>query len=156
MNEPEQTPRGEVEADSARAVTEMLERLAGRLGGGASAAAVFGEPVTGGGVTVIPVARARMALGGGAGREARGTGTGEGGGGGGAAEAKPLGFIEISGGSAVYRPIRDPWAVAVPLAALLVGAVAGTAAGALAGRRNRPGGPLRLILAARAVRRRKR
>lgn len=37
-------------------------------------------------------------------------------------EARPLGFIEIRDGTAMHKPIRDPWVdVVVPLAALLAG-----------------------------------
>lgn len=84
--------------------------------------AVYGEPVTADGVTVIPVAKVGFGFGGGAGREVGTTKTSEGGGGGGGAEAKPLGYIEIRDGSATYKPIRGPWSgVVPPLAALLVG-----------------------------------
>jgi hypothetical protein len=45
--------------------------------------------------------------------------TGQGGGGG---SAVPVGYIEISNGSAVFKPIRDPLVdVLVPLASLLAG-----------------------------------
>ena len=120
-------------------VGAMLGRLADRLGGKASVTAAFGQPVVADGVTVIPVARVGFGFGGGAGRNtgrerASGDGeagrrtppgSGEGGGGGGGAEARPLGFIEITDGTARYRPIRDPWGdVALPLAALAAGLVA--------------------------------
>jgi uncharacterized spore protein YtfJ len=99
-----------------------LERLAGKLGGRASVTAVYGEPVTADGVTVIPVARVAFGFGGGAGREVGATKGAEGGGGGGGAEAKPLGCIEIRGGTAAYKLIRDPWSdVVLPLAALVIG-----------------------------------
>ncbi|MFZ3598490.1 spore germination protein GerW family protein [Streptomyces sp. BH104] len=104
----------------------LLERLADKLGGRASVAAVFGEPVFREGVTVVPVAQAGFGFGGGTGREKARDKDEEGGGGGGGAWAKPLGFIEIKDGTAVYKPIRDPWVdVALPLATLLVG-VAGS------------------------------
>lgn len=107
---------------AAHASVTLLERLADKLGGRASVAAVYGEPVVSEGVTVIPVARVGFGFGGGAGREVGSAKTGEGGGGGGGAEARPLGFIEIRDGTATYKPIRDPWVdVVVPLAALLVG-----------------------------------
>jgi uncharacterized spore protein YtfJ len=104
----------------------VLERLVDRLLGRASVDVVFGEPVTAGGVTVIPVARVAFGFGGGAGRE---TGDGRragGSGGGGGVDARPLGFIEIRDGAATYTPIRDPWAdVVLPLAGLLAGIAAG-------------------------------
>ncbi|WP_425825604.1 spore germination protein GerW family protein [Streptomyces fractus] len=115
-----------VERTTAHASAALLERLADKLGGRASVAAVFGEPVFREGVTVIPVAQAGFGFGGGVGREKAGDKDGEGGGGGGGAGAKPLGFIEIKDGTATYKPIRDPWVdVALPLATLLV-ALAGS------------------------------
>lgn len=114
------------ELTTANASAALLERLAEKLGGRASVAAVFGEPVFREGITVVPVARVGFGFGGGAGREKAKDKDGEGGGGGGGAGAKPLGFIEIKDGTATYKPIRDPWVdVALPLATLLVG-VAGS------------------------------
>ncbi|MFF3325148.1 spore germination protein GerW family protein [Streptomyces sp. NPDC002889] len=108
---------------AAHASATLLERLADKLGGRASVTAVYGEPVTRDGITVIPVARVGFAFGGGAGQEISTARTGEGGGGGGGVEARPLGFIEIREGTATYKPIRAPWTnVVVPLAALLAGA----------------------------------
>ncbi|WP_225859329.1 spore germination protein GerW family protein [Streptomyces albicerus] len=113
------------DTSAARTSVTMLERLADKLGGRASVAAVYGEPVISEGVTVIPIAQVGFGFGGGAGREVGSAKTGEGGGGGGGAEARPLGFIEIRNGTATYKPIRDPWVdVAVPLAALLLGTTA--------------------------------
>lgn len=91
----------------------LVETLAERLGGAASAARVFGEPVQRGRVTVIPVARIRYGFGGGSGRQPSGE---EGGGGGGGVSARPLGYIELRDGASRYRPIRDPIAL-LPLAA---------------------------------------
>ncbi|WP_239085199.1 spore germination protein GerW family protein [Streptomyces halstedii] len=100
----------------------LLERLADKLGGRASVTAVYGEPITSGEVTVIPVAEVGFGFGGGAGRETETGKIGEGGGGGGGAGARPHGFIEIKDGTATYKPLRDPWVdVIVPLAALLAG-----------------------------------
>lgn len=108
--------------DAVVAATSLLERLAERLGGKASVTAVFGTPIVCDGVTVIPVARVGFGFGGGAGREIGTSKRGEGGGGGGGAEARPLGFIEVREGAAVFKPIRDPWVdVVVPLAALVLG-----------------------------------
>ncbi|MEU1408379.1 spore germination protein GerW family protein [Streptomyces sp. NPDC005728] len=109
---------------AAHASVTLLERLADKLGGRASVTAVYGEPVTRDGITVIPVARVGFGFGGGAGREIGTANSGEGGGGGGGAEARPLGFIEIKDGAAIYKPIRDPWVdIALPLTALLAGIV---------------------------------
>ncbi|MFE7276147.1 spore germination protein GerW family protein [Streptomyces sp. NPDC057623] len=125
-NESEPVPTGDQEraalADmtAAHASVTLLERLADKLGGRASVTAVYGEPITADGVTVIPVAEVGFGFGGGAGREVGATKTGEGEGGG--AGAKPLGYIEIPDGTATYKPIRDPWSdVVLPLAALVIG-----------------------------------
>ncbi|BCK55876.1 spore germination protein GerW family protein [Nocardia wallacei] len=105
--------------DAAGEVHTLLHRLAERIGESASAAAVFGAPVVAEGVTVIPVARARLGFGAGM---AGDSDVGPGGGGGGGVDVRPVGFVEIRGGTAVYRPIRDPWVdVVVPLAALVAG-----------------------------------
>ncbi|MBP2404570.1 hypothetical protein SNS2_3184 [Streptomyces netropsis] len=97
----------------------LMERLAEQLGSRASVSAVFGEPVTSGGITVIPVAEVAFGFAGGAGPEAADTGTG-----GGGVGARPRGYIEIKDGTATYKPLRAPWVnVAVPLAALLAGTV---------------------------------
>jgi|GEM_PF-1172830 len=90
----------------------IVERLAERLGARATAHAVYGDPVARGGLTVIPVARVRMALGGGGGGSHGGDG---GGGGGGMLRAEPLGFIELQDGGARFHQIKNP---AARLAAL--------------------------------------
>lgn len=106
------------QADTAAA---LMERLARQFGSGASATAVFGEPVTSGGITVIPVAEFAFGFAGSTGPEAGAAHTG---GGGGGAGARPRGYIEIKDGTATYKPLRNPWVdVAVPLTAMLAGAV---------------------------------
>lgn len=111
--------------DTTGVASHLLERLADRLGGRASVAAVFGEPIVAEGVTIVPVASVAFGFGGGTGREVNADKTGEGGGGGGGAHARPLGYIEIRGGAATYRPIRDLWTdLALPLAVLAAGATA--------------------------------
>ncbi len=112
----------DTETTATHAADAILQHLADRLGGSASVNAVYGEPVTADGVTVIPVARVAFGLGGGAGWDGDG-GARVGGGGGGGADARPVGYIEISNGIATYRPIGRAWTdVAVPLAALVLGA----------------------------------
>ncbi|WP_280385900.1 spore germination protein GerW family protein [Nocardia wallacei] len=114
-------PEGGVGA--AEASARLLERMATRLGGIASAATVFGTPIVSEGVTVVPVARAGFGFGGGAGLEVRADGTGEGGGGG--VDVRPLGYLEIRSGTVRYRPIRDPWRdVAIPLTSLVLATAA--------------------------------
>ena len=104
MREAEQAANGRA--------SSFLEGLAERVGFHAHAGAVFGDPVEQGGVTVIPVAKVRYGFGGGSGSDTsdKGDGSkqGEGAGGGGGAVASPLGFIEISGGSAEFKRIHDP------------------------------------------------
>lgn len=106
----------EAEAAATGGLDRVLNALADRLGGRASAKAVFGDPIEREGVTVIPVARVRFGFGGGGGG---GMGKfhedleeapemGEGGGGGGGMMASPVGYIEITRDGARFEPIRDP------------------------------------------------
>src|SRR5712692_1412714 len=83
----------------------FLERLAEKMGAHAKASVVFGEPVERGGVTIVPVARARWGFGGGAGSRA---GEGGGSGGGGGMMVSPVGYIEMQEGQSRFRPIPDP------------------------------------------------
>jgi uncharacterized spore protein YtfJ len=142
MSAPDRKPAPVPPADlsAAHASATLLERLADKLGGRASVTAVYGEPVTRDGITVIPVARVGFGFGGGLGREVGAVRTGEGGGGGGGVEARPLGFIEIKDGTATYKPIRDPWVdVALPLVALLAGTAGSKIARAMWRTRSRHG-----------------
>ena len=81
-----------------------IEALAKRVGGKATAKAVYGKAVEREGVTVIPVARAAWGFGGGGGTSDGEQGTGGGGGG----FVRPVGFIEVRDGQAKFRAIRDP------------------------------------------------
>lgn len=129
--------REDAQANAAGGSARILESLAEKLGGRASVTAVFGEPVTHDGVTVVPVARVGFGIGGGAGHR-RGAEGGGGGGGGGGVEARPVGFIEIKDGTAVFQPIRDPWRdIALPLGAALAGTLGMWALRALGRRRGR-------------------
>ncbi|MFC9434809.1 hypothetical protein [Nocardia sp. NPDC057030] len=93
--------------------TVVRDQIADLVGGRAGAAMVFGEPVTAGGVTVVPVARAGIGFGGIEGSIGGGT------------DIRPVGYLEISHGAVRYRPIRDIWGrVVVPLAAVAAGAAA--------------------------------
>jgi uncharacterized spore protein YtfJ len=96
----------------------LLDRISG-------ARLCFGEPVTSGGRTVIPVARVRTAggWGWGSGDERDRGGTGSGGGGGGFVEAKPAGFIEFDDAGARYHAIPDPDRLANTVKALAGAAV---------------------------------
>jgi uncharacterized spore protein YtfJ len=132
MTEPEITPEAQqlAEASVAGPAAEVLERLAEKLGSKASVSAAFGEPVTREGITIIPVARVGFGFGGGVGKGGRQSeiaqgGGGEGGGGGGGVSAAPVGYIEITDGNAVFKPIRDPLVdLVVPLATLVAGLAA--------------------------------
>ena len=118
--------RREAEADAA---DERFNKLLKSVGAAATAKAVFGQPVEKDGTTIVPVARVRFGVGGGGGRgprskkssdngDAEQVGYGQGGG----VQAGPLGYIELSGGTASYKRIADP---ARPMAiALLVPLVA--------------------------------
>ncbi|HEX6116224.1 MAG TPA: spore germination protein GerW family protein [Solirubrobacterales bacterium] len=110
--------RAEIEASAGAG--DFVERLAQRMSGAARAEAVFGDVVERGGVSVIPVARAMWGFGGGG-----GVGDGEeGSGGGGGGLVRPIGFIEIRGGEASFRRIRDPRPPLIAAAAVLLAAVA--------------------------------
>jgi hypothetical protein len=88
----------------------LLERLADLVGARADIRAVFGEPIRQGDLVVIPVARVRWGFGGGGGRaDDTPTGTASGSGGGGGVAADPIGYLEISGEEAVFRPISSPY-----------------------------------------------
>lgn len=89
---------------------EFLHGIASRVGLHSNAAAVFGDPVDGDGITVVPVAKVRWGFGGGSGSGKNGDedSVGEGAGGGGGAMASPLGFIEIKNGQAEFRRVKDP------------------------------------------------
>jgi len=113
----------------------LVERLADRLGSSAHATAVFGEPIERGGVTVIPVAKARWGFGGGGGRplaraaeaadERPGGREGEGSGGGGGVAVVPVGFIEVRDDGARFRRIIDEGAIVALAAMALVASAIG-------------------------------
>ena len=101
--------------------SDLIERIAERLGGSARATAVFGTPVEREGVTVIPVARVRLGFGAGGGA-GRGDTEGSGSGGGGGASASPAGYIELRDGKATFQRIRGtPPLWVIPLIVLAGG-----------------------------------
>ena len=106
--------------NQAELVDELLERIGKAVGQRAQASAVFGEAVRDGGLTVIPVARARFGFGGGSGSGRRQGEVGSGGGGGGGAAVTPIGFIEVREGGARFKRISSPtdWAVLIGAASL--------------------------------------
>ena len=133
-------PVGSAGMPVAVAARDVVSRLSG-------AALCYGEPVTVGERTVIPVGKVRarggMGFGASPGSEgegpagAGGSAPGTGGGGAGLLNASPLGYIEITDDGSSFRPIpsggRGGGAGAA--VALLAGAAAGLAGAALAARR---------------------
>jgi uncharacterized spore protein YtfJ len=73
-------------------VHELLQTMSDSLAASASVKNVYGEPVTVGARTVIPMAQVRYGFGGGGGKKNES----DGGGGGGGMIAKPTGVLEIT------------------------------------------------------------
>jgi uncharacterized spore protein YtfJ len=104
---------------------ELFEAVAEKLDSAATVKRVFGEPITSGHKTVVPVARVAYGFGAGAGRGTacepqKGQGEGEGGGGG--IGVQPLGVLEIT--PRETRFVRFGWErplAAAALAGFLVG-----------------------------------
>jgi uncharacterized spore protein YtfJ len=114
---------------------DLVRSLAERLGSSASVKAVYGEPISAEGRTIVPVARIAYGFGGGSGKGQKGDqaeheGWGEGSGGGGGVMAKPVGVVEITRDGT--RFIRYGETSRLAGAALL-----GLAVGFLAARRRR-------------------
>jgi uncharacterized spore protein YtfJ len=87
----------------------FLEKLAERVGGKASIKAVFGEPISRNGKTIVPVAKIRWGFGGGTGTgpssQAADAPVGTGPGAGGGVTAEPIGYLEIGDEGAAFKPI---------------------------------------------------
>jgi uncharacterized spore protein YtfJ len=109
-------------AERERVVDRLFELMTERFGGRTSARTVYGDPVTEGGTTVIPVARIRWAAGAGAGSggasATEGGPEGQGAGAGGAVVGDPVGYIEVGATGARFVPVRG---VPNPLAVLAFG-----------------------------------
>ena len=90
----------------------------------ASVKAIYGEPISAHGKTVVPVAKIMYGYGAGAGTGGvvDASARGEGGGGGGGVRAIPVGVIEISEQRTCFVPITDRKKLA---ATILVGVVVG-------------------------------
>jgi uncharacterized spore protein YtfJ len=87
-------------------VAEILKTVGDRMESGATVKNVYGEPVSRGDRTIIPVARVSYAFGGGGGT--RGSeGKPEGGGGGGHMSAAPAGVVEITPAGTRFIPFTD-------------------------------------------------
>jgi uncharacterized spore protein YtfJ len=87
----------------------LLQSLKESILGQASVKAIYGEPISAQGRTVIPIARVSYGYGAGAGTGGMGqtSARGEGGGGGGGAHVTPVGVIEISNQQTRFVPISD-------------------------------------------------
>jgi Uncharacterized conserved protein len=87
----------------------LLQSLKESILSQASVKAIYGEPISAHGKTVIPVAKLIYGLGAGAGTGGVGDSSarGEGGGGGGGVRAIPVGVIEISEQQTRFVPITD-------------------------------------------------
>jgi uncharacterized spore protein YtfJ len=87
----------------------LLQSLKESILGQASVKAVYGEPISAQGKTVIPVAKIMYGYGAGAGTGGVGDSSarGEGGGGGGGVRAIPVGVIEVSDQQTRFVPITD-------------------------------------------------
>jgi uncharacterized spore protein YtfJ len=68
---------------------------------------LYGEPVTNGAKTIVPVASIIYSFGGGSGARHRSENEAESGGGGGWCVARPIGFIEITSEYARFIPINE-------------------------------------------------
>jgi uncharacterized spore protein YtfJ len=84
-------------------VHELLQTMSDSFAASASVKNVYGEPVTVGARTVIPMAQVRYGFGGGGGKKDES----EGGGGGGGMIAKPTGILEITPEGTQFLAFED-------------------------------------------------
>ena len=106
-------------------VKDILQVIGERLQTSATVKSVYGDPITAGDRTVIPVARVRYGFGGGGAHLAGG-----GGGGGGGVRADPAGVVEITSAGTKF--------IAFPDHRRLIAAIAlGIGIGMILGRRKR-------------------
>ncbi len=92
-------------------IQDLFDSITQRLGSSGSVRNVYGEPITVGERTIIPVAKIGYGFGGGA-KPAPGQPSGEGavreeGGGGGGVGAKPVGVVEIAPQGTRFIPFND-------------------------------------------------
>ncbi|MCU1296940.1 MAG: hypothetical protein JWO91_1218 [Acidobacteriaceae bacterium] len=87
----------------------LLQSLKESILSQASVKAIYGEPISANGKTIIPVAKIAYGYGAGAGTGGVGSSSarGEGGGGGGGVRAVPVGVIEVSSERTRFVPISD-------------------------------------------------
>jgi uncharacterized spore protein YtfJ len=107
-------------------VAELLKNIGDRAQSGATVKSVYGEPISRGDRTVIPVARISYGFGGG-GSLNEGEGSPEGGGGGGGMHAAPAGVIEITDAGTHFIPFPDwPKIIGVAGVSLAIGYLLGS------------------------------
>ena len=94
----------------------LLRDLGERLGGSASVRNVYGEPVTVGDRTVLPVAKVFFSFGGGGGK-GRSQEEGSGGGGGGMVRAYPAGALEVTPQGTRFIGVHDVKLLGLAMAA---------------------------------------
>ncbi len=92
---------------------QLLETIGERLRATADIRVVYGEPITVGERTVVPVASVSYMFGAGGGKGSRQGQEGEGGGGGGSIHVRPLGVIEITPQGTRFIPVFDAQRVAL-------------------------------------------
>ena len=92
---------------------EAIERIVEKIGAKAGVQAAFGEPITKGDVTVVPVARVRWGFGAGSGmgpdpkaQTDKSAPTSGGSGAGGAVGVTPIGYLDIRTSGAEFKPIE--------------------------------------------------
>jgi uncharacterized spore protein YtfJ len=105
-----------------RRTGELVEKLVERLGAQLAISTVYGAPVERDGVTVVPVAVARLGFGGGSGIDPRKQQEGEGGGG--LGSVAPVGYIELKDGRTRFVPIVHPARMVALFLVAVLGAVA--------------------------------
>ena len=113
-------PRNKARSGTMAALTSLLDNARSV----ASSTTAFGDPVTSGSTTVVPVARVSIlsTMGGGTGNVP--LYGGDGAGGIGYTRVRPSGFLVVSPDEASFRPIRQPASLlVVPLAAITAVAV---------------------------------
>jgi uncharacterized spore protein YtfJ len=101
-------------------ILEIVRRAGETLSTGATVRNVYGEPITVGQRTVLPVAKVRFGFGGGGGSRNDGERPGGGGGGGGRVRLDPCGLVEVTPEGARFIYFRENEPLAAALAAGIV------------------------------------
>jgi uncharacterized spore protein YtfJ len=112
-------------------IQQLLQSLAERVSASSSVKNVYGDPITSGNRTVIPVAQVRYSFGGGGGGKG-GEDPQEGGGGGGRVSAQPYGALEVTPEGTRFIAFENRRTLA---AALALGFVLGAAMAVFTGTR---------------------